>query len=311
MIPLVVIGALLGLSLFAVVLTLAPPRPSVLVQLGRFDAVHHQSGSGVIPVPRREQGGDTGNAALQLRAGRWLATELNRHGIGYRSLRQNVALAGRSYEAVLGRKVMLAVVGFLAGMAVLVVAQFDLGVALPFGTPMLVGLLAAVVFFFAPDAEIGKSAETRRWEFRQALLVYMDLVALHMSGQAAPSAAMTLASKSAGCWPVVLIRTTLLRASREPGRRGWAALADLGEQIGVTELRDLGLAMRLVADDGAKVRETLIARSATLREHLLAEEEGLAAERSQSMSMAQLLVAGGLIVFITFPAIMTVLQLRR
>ena len=60
-----------------------------------------------------------------------------------------------------------------------------------------------------------RAADTPHGEFRQALLVYMDLVALHMSGQAAPSAAMALASKSAGCWPVVLIRTTkIISATR-------------------------------------------------------------------------------------------------
>lgn len=311
MIPFLVVGAGFGLALFGILVHFVPPRPSVLVQLGRFDAMYY---GGAAPARARlSQPGDAdsdqpGNGA-QLRLGRWLTGELNRRGIGYHTLRQDVALSGQSWESVLGRKLFCAMVGFLLGLLALVVAQFDLGFALPFGSPLLVGLLVAAVMFFVPDIEIRKGAELRRWEFRHALLVYMDLVALNMSANKAPPQAMADATAQAGCWPVVLIRTSLFRAARTHRRQGWAALSDLGERIGVVELRDLGLAMRGVADDGAKVRETLVARAATLREHLLAEEEGLASERSQSMKMAQILVGVGLMIFISYPAMATVFKL--
>ena len=54
---------------------------------------------------------------------------------------------------------------------------------------------------------------------------------------------MPAAARVGTGWPLALIRDTLYRATRA-GRDPWAALADLGQRIGVTELRDLGPADR-------------------------------------------------------------------
>ncbi len=87
----------------------------------------------------------------------------------------------------------------------------------------------------------------------------------------------------------------------------WDALTELGERIGVAELRDLGTLVRLVGRDGARVRQTLTARAATMRRRELAEAEGLAGQKDQSMRLAQVLIGFGFIVFISYPAIVAVL----
>jgi hypothetical protein len=76
----------------------------------------------------------------------------------------------------------------------------------------------------------------------------------------------------------------------------------------VDELRDLAAALELVADDGAKIRASLSARAATLRSRELAEVEGKAGERSQSMLVAQLLLCAGFMVFLAYPAVIRVFQ---
>jgi hypothetical protein len=58
-----------------------------------------------------------------------------------------------------------------------------------------------------------------------------------------------------------------------------------------------------VADDGAKIRASLSARAATLRRRELAEAEGKAGERSQSMLVAQLLICFGFLLFLAYPAV--------
>jgi hypothetical protein len=75
----------------------------------------------------------------------------------------------------------------------------------------------------------------------------------------------------------------------------------------VDELRDMAAALALVADDGAKVRDSLSARAASLRRRELAEIEGRAQARSQSMLVAQLLLATGFLIFLVYPAIVRVL----
>jgi tight adherence protein C len=62
-----------------------------------------------------------------------------------------------------------------------------------------------------------------------------------------------------------------------------------------------------VAEDGAKVRQSLAARAETMRRRELAEIEGQAGERSQSMLVAQLLLCAGFLLFLSFPAAMKML----
>ena len=62
-------------------------------------------------------------------------------------------------------------------------------------------------------------------------------------------------------------------------------------------------ALSLVADDGAKVRESLSARAASLRRRELADLEGQAGEKSQSMLVAQMLLIAGFLIFLTYPVV--------
>ena len=135
--------------------------------------------------------------------------------------------------------------------------------------------------FFLPDLEAKADATRRRAEFRHALGAYLDLVALEMAARAAPAEALPAAAKIGTGWPLALIRDTLYRATRA-GRDPWAALSDLGQRIGVNELRDLGQLVSLVAHDGARVRSTLTARAHTMRRHELAEPAGRSRARPTS-----------------------------
>src|SRR5207342_2071701 len=101
-------------------------------------------------------------------------------------------------------------------------------------------------------------ARTRRRDFRRALADYLDLVSLKMAGMAAAEQALVDAARLSEQWPMALIVQTLERARLAgPGAGSWDALAQLGERLGVDELRDMGGLVKLVADDGAQVRATL------------------------------------------------------
>jgi len=60
-------------------------------------------------------------------------------------------------------------------------------------------------------------------------------------------------------------------------------------------------------EDGAKVRESLATRAASLRRRELAELQGQAGERSQSMLVAQMLLAGAFLIFLIYPAVRVML----
>jgi len=108
-----------------------------------------------------------------------------------------------------------------------------------------------------------------------------------------------------GGWSMSRIRDALANA-RITGQTPWQALGGLAEEVKVDELRDLSTALSLVADDGAKVRESLTARAASLRRREISDLEGKAGERSQSMLIAQMLLCVGFLLFILYPAALAV-----
>ena len=207
----------------------------------------------------------------------------------------------------MGRKVLLAVGGFLAALLLLLAAQTVVGVGLSAGVPLIVALLVAIGLFFVPDAEARTTATKRRLDFRRALGAYLDLVALEMAGSAAPAEALPQAATVGAGWPLALIRDTLYKATRA-GVDQWAALSDLGRRIGIPELRDLGQLIQLVAHDGARVRSTLTARATTMRRRELADLAGDAGKRDQSMRLAQVVIGLGFVLFLGYPAVVNVMN---
>jgi Flp pilus assembly protein TadB len=125
-------------------------------------------------------------------------------------------------------------------------------------------------------------------------------------GRGLPEALLAAASVGEH-WAMVRIRTTLVNA-RLAGKTPWQALGELGDDIGLDELRDLAGALTLAADDGAKVRASLSSRAASIRRKELADAEGQAGEQSQSMLVAQLLICAAFLVFLAYPATYQILR---
>jgi tight adherence protein C len=301
MIGLTLVGVAFGAIMFVLIVQLRPPKPDPLVMLARFDQAQ-------TVVLRAETAGSTsGTAGLETRLGRWVSAELARRGIAYTSLRQDLALNGQSFEATMGRKVVVGVVGFLLGL-VMSVSLSAAGLSLPVGVPVVVGLLFAAAFFFIPDFDARSAAARRRKEFKRALSAYLDWVSLQMSGKAAAEQALPDAAKIGSGWPLALIRHTVTNATRS-GQDVWSAFTDLGDRIGVGQLRELGTLVQLVANDGAQVRDTLSARAASLRNEELSDAEGTAGKRDQSMLMAQILLGVGFAVFLGYPAFVNFMRI--
>jgi Flp pilus assembly protein TadB len=286
---------------------LSPPKTSPLVQLAQLDAQHAPGTAAAPSAPTAVTAGGDWLGAVRSRAGSWLAHQLRRRGIAYTSLRQDLALTGRTFEQALGRKVTLAGAGLLIGLLGSAVIGWAGDIPIPAGAPVVLAAVFAAIMFFLPDLEARQEAAKRRAEFRRALETYLDLVALEMAGSAAPAEALPSAARIGTGWPLALIRDTLYRATRA-GRSPWTALADLGQRIGVGELRDLGQLIALVSHDGARVRSTLTARAQTMRRHELADLQGNAGKADQSMRIAQILIGLGFIAFLGYPAVVAVMS---
>jgi len=287
-------GALAGLGLFLLGLALYPPRPRLARRLAAFDARRGANGQWA-GAP------DAAAAGPRWRLGSWLARLCAEQGWQFPSLRKNLSLAGLPFEIFLATKVLLAVLGLVLGPALGIAAGLA-GFHMPAWAQVWLGLLLGTVFSFLPDLEVRQKADKRRRDFRHAIGSFLDLFAMNLAGgRGVPEALMTASDVGTG-WAFWRIRDALAGA-RITGQTPWQALGALGEEIGIDELRDLSAALSLVAEDGARVRESLVARAESLRRRELTDLEGQAGERSQSMLVAQLMLCAGFLLFLVFPVV--------
>lgn len=290
------LGAALGGALCLLVFALVPPRPKLAARVVRWERQRARQ-------PTATPGLDL--VTWRARLGRWLVAELARRGIMLGKLRADLALTDSTLEVHLVRKITSALAGVLVPSlftAVLLVG----GIPTPLTFPAITALLLGAAFFWLPDLSVAQQATRRRSELRRALSCYLDLVSMSLAGGRGIPEALPTAARIGTGWAFDLLRDTIEHA-RYIGITPWAALAELGQRTGMQELQDLGGALLLVADDGAKIRASLTARAATQRRRQLAEAEGAAAKADQSIQMAQVVLAFGFVLFIGYPAVVAVL----
>ncbi|NEE12570.1 type II secretion system F family protein [Streptomyces sp. SID7499] len=300
-----VVGAVLGLGIYALVRALMPGKRSAISQVARIDAMRARGSAYESARVEREKGR---LGALRAEVGLRVSEFYLQQGWEQRSLRADLAVLDRSWEKFLATKVLLGVAGLFFGPFLFAIV-YTLGFGRSPIIPVWLSLLFGVIFFFLPDLEVRRDAAEKRRDLRRVIGAYLDLVSMSLAGgRGLPEALMAAAEVSDG-WANQRIRNALSDA-RITGVSQWQALGALGEEIGVEELKDLSASLALVADDGAKVRESLASRAETMRHRELAEIEGSAGEKSQSMLVAQLLLCAGFLVFLIFPAAMRVFQVQ-
>ena len=294
-------GAIIGLGVFLLIRALFPTRAGLAARLSALDAARQGNGVSRVSVIVTDEKESRLSRSIGEAAARFYAAR----GWELRSIRADLALLGKSFEGFLATKCLLGASGLLA--APILAAWIPLmGWDFQLSVPLWTALLLALVFFMLPDLQIKRDAAERRRDFRHAVGAFLDLVAMNLAGGRGVPEALMMASSLGDGWAMTRIRDTLASA-RIIGITPWQALGRLGEEVDVDELRDLSSALALVADDGAKVRQSLAARAETMRRRELAEIEGRAGERSQSMLVAQLLLCAGFLLFLAFPAAMKML----
>lgn len=299
--PSLLAGAVAGLGLYALLRVFVRPRPGVAALVARIDggarSLRTHTSTGL-----EQQRGLAGTArGWQEGLGDRLEAIAAERGWRLGRVRQDLAVMNRSVGAFLASKILLGLLMFVLAPVVYTALRLG-GVPLPGGAPLLAALIFGAFGFFLPDLALRGEADRRRRDFRRVVGVFLDLVAMNLAGGRGLPEALLAASSISDHWSVVRIRQALANA-RLLGATPWQALGQLGEELGVDELRDLAGALGLAADDGAKIRSSLSARAATLRRKEMAESEGEAGERSQSMLVAQLLVCSAFLLFLAFPAV--------
>lgn len=292
----VFLGCGVGVGVLLLVRSLAPPRGDLAVAVGRWDASRRLA---ALTAQRAE------NHSLRERTGRWLVGQLHRYGVELPNMREDLAILERSLERYLVSLLVTFAVGF-SFMACAGTVFALIGIPLGFAVPLGVGIIFGGVLVVANTVQLHRDAEGRRAEMRHTLTIYLTLVRMGLaSGRGLPEA-LPMAAQIGSGWTFDLLAATL-RHSRNIGQSAWVGWDELGSRIGVAELRDLGASVELVGGEGARVQESLAARAETLRQRELDADHERAEQYEESMKMAAMVMVIGLLTFIGFPAIMTIL----
>ncbi|KPM52690.1 secretion system protein [Frankia sp. B2] len=291
---LMLLGAGVGAGLWALVMWLFPPRPSLEEVIARLNPTPAPASPTPLTVPAEQDG-------WAVRMGRPFVGLLRATGLPTVALSRDLAALGRSPEAHLAEKATAAVAGLLfPSMVGLAFAAG--GRPFPWAVPAAVALLLGVVGFLLPDLTVRAEADRQRRTFRHALSAYLSLIQVLLAGGAGVETALTDAAAIGNGWPFVAIRRAL-RTARETRISPWAALGQLGAELQISELVELSDAVALAGTEGARVRQSLDAKAAALRVRQAQDAEADANAATERMSIPGVLIAIGFILFVFYPAL--------
>jgi tight adherence protein C len=288
-------GALAGVGLLLLVYVFVRPRAGVGATLARIDSGRRSQYTATASAAG--PGADGRLDQMKLSVGERIDAEATARGWTFLRTRSDLAVMNRTFAAHMGTKVLFALFGLIWFPLILVIAGVGGNAA-----PAIVGLVAATIFFFLPDMQLHREAEKRRRDFRHVMGSFLDLVAMNLAGGRGLPEALMAASSIGEHWGMIRIRQALSNA-RIVGITPWEGIAQLGRDLGIEELRDLASALALAGDEGAKIRASLMARAESLRRKELADVEGSAGESSQSMLLAQILIALSFLIFLVYQAL--------
>ena len=219
-------------------------------------------------------------------------------------LRQRLRALDKPVERHAFEKLLGAIAGLLLP-AVFGLILIAAGVGPSVGFIVVAGLGLSVVGFFYPDLGLTEQVERRRRGFRHALSAYLDLVTVILAGGGGLETALQSAADAGDGWAFAEIRRALRRA-RLAGRTPWELFDELGQDLGVDELRELAASAHLAGDQGARIRASLAAKADSMRTHQTAAIEAQAEAATEKMLLPVVALVVGMILFVGFGVVQAI-----
>jgi len=297
----VVLAVFVGMGMVGVAYGLRRRRMSLDAVLDAWQRAPSTAGIGLA--------GDQQDASVAGRIGApivgWM---LGTRWAGHRRVeraRSDLEITGTSPEAFVSRTVVLAgccaigplVVWLLATMAGLGPPTVAAALGVVVGVPAVVVLSVGGLV---------RSATDRRRHFRVVIGSFVDLVVLCLAGGVGIDGALHTASQVSTDWAAQRMGRVLL-AARDGGAAPWVALEALGRELWLPELVELATTVQLAGTEGARIRESLSARSASLRRHEQADAESAANAMTERLFIPGALLLLGFLLFIGYPAFQRIL----
>ncbi|MFB7636946.1 type II secretion system F family protein [Streptomyces sp. NPDC056149] len=292
------LGALLGAGVTAVVYGLRPPRPALADVLTALNAP-------VEPVTSSARGAQEMEWATRL--GRRAVPLVRALGFPTKSLRADLAVCGTDEEQHLAGKATCAMTGLIAPWVVVLLLRLGVDVAAGWWVPLSGCLALAAALFFVPDLGLRKQAQQRRREMQHTLSLVLDLTVIALAGGAGVQQALTQAVAAPQGWAAGALRHAL-HVAQLTRTSPWTHLGELGRQLGVSDLVELASTLSLAGSEGARVRGSLGAKARAMRRRRISEADGAAQAATEQMSLPVVGLFAAFLLLIGYPALAHVLS---
>jgi Flp pilus assembly protein TadB len=277
-------------------------------RVGRRSRAAVQAVEGEVTRAGAPDPGGRGASPLNRRArlGTALLAAIGRVSPRTRSSAADLAMLGTTSTAHAIQVATAALAGFaIVPVLAAVAALCGIGVApeLPLAGCVCLGAVAALM----PVIELRRKSTVARRSFRQALACWLELVALAQAAGMGIESALQSASTLSDDERFRRIRVAVERA-RHAGRTPWAGLGQLGEELAIPELIELGATLSLAGVEGARIRGSLAARALALRQKELNDAEADANATTERLFLPSIVLMLGFLLFVGYPAVVTLMH---
>jgi hypothetical protein len=213
--------------------------------------------------------------------------------------------ADRSLEDVVAQMVLGGLCGVAVPLLIMAIAVPG-GAHLPLVVPVWVGAAFVITGAIAPVISLRAEARAARRAGRAVVASFLDLVVLCLAGGMGIEGALHASAAVAEDPLSVRLRQRLLLA-RDSGATPWQALGALGRELGLDELAELAAAVGLAGTEGARIRTTLSAKAASIRQRQLSEAETEANTITERLFLPGTFLLLGFLLFVGYPAVSRIL----
>jgi tight adherence protein C len=285
------LGLCAGLGIVLVVAGMRSRRTPLLAEMRRYDPnAVLADGAG-----RRDEAAPVGALAL-------VGSSLDRFLLprsGAARKAQDLAVTDRTFErhcAAIAAATLIGITVAVFGSGLLLTVGWHLSVA----TVVVLAMVGGVAGISLPTVELRRSAARARERFLRGLSCWLELVALAQAGGMGVEGALDAAGRISPDRAFSRIRHALERA-RHSGTTPWDEMGRLGTEIGVDELSELAGSLSLAGTEGARIRSSLTAKSASLRRRQMSAAASRANSTTERLFLPSIILMVGFMVFLMYP----------
>jgi len=169
-------------------------------------------------------------------------------------------------------------------------------------TLTVLGLVGApLVVWMMTISKLQATATKLQRDMDLSVAVFLDLINVLLAGGAGVETAMIAAAGAGDGWGFEQLRTAMARA-QSSRRSYWDALRETGQAFGIESLEEVANSVQLAGEHGARIRQSLSSKAASLRIRNLARIEHEAEQRTERMGIPVVFLFIGFILLVGYPA---------